>query len=62
MAESDGPIVLVDGTDGTVPLPTQAVLAARADNTRADIFGGTAIISPALAAQIVSLLHGTAQF
>jgi len=62
MAESKGPIVLVDGIGNVVPPETRAVLAARAGNVRADIFGGTAVISPAVAASIVSLLHGTAQF
>lgn len=62
MAESNGPIVLVDGIDGVVPAESRSVLATRTGNTRADLFGGTAIISPSLAASIVSLLHGTAQF
>lgn len=62
MAESNGPIVLVDGIDSNVPTESAAVLAARADNVRADIFGGTSIVTPSLAARIVTLLHGTAQF
>jgi putative cell wall-binding protein len=62
MAESNGPIVLVDGINSSVPAESQEVLASRASNTRADIFGGTSVISPALAASIVTLLHGTAQF
>jgi hypothetical protein len=62
MAESNGPIVLIDGLNDVVPPQTEAVLTTRSNNTRADIFGGTAIVSPALAATIVSLLHGTAKF
>jgi hypothetical protein len=62
MAESNGPIVLVDGIGGTVPAASQAVLASRTGNTRADIFGGTSVIPPSLATSIVALLHGTAQF
>ena len=62
MAESNGPIVLVDGIGGVLPDATKAVLAARTGNVRADIFGGPAVVPPTLAAQIVSVLHGTAQF
>ncbi|WP_370382906.1 cell wall-binding repeat-containing protein [Catenulispora sp. GAS73] len=62
MAESNGPIVLVDGITGTIPAESQAILAGRRSNTRADIFGGSNIIAPALAASIVTLLHGNAQF
>jgi len=62
MAESNGPIVLVDGINNSVPVDSQDVLVSRASNTRADIFGGASVISPALAASIVALLHGTAQF
>lgn len=62
MAESNGPIVLVDGIHSKVPAESAAVLATRTGNVRADIFGGTSIITPSLAASIVTLLHGTAQF
>lgn len=62
MAESHGPIVLVNGITSTIPSESAAVLAARTGNVRADIFGGTGIITPSLAASIVRLLHGTAQF
>ncbi|MEZ0106328.1 hypothetical protein ABH920_000309 [Catenulispora sp. EB89] len=62
MAESDGPIVLVDGINSKVPTESASVLGARTGNIRADIFGGTSIITPSLAASIVKLLHGTAQF
>ncbi|GAA2021397.1 hypothetical protein GCM10009839_18000 [Catenulispora yoronensis] len=62
MAESNGPIVLVDGIANIVPETTRSILSARTGDSRADIFGGESIISPSLAASIVSLLHGTAQF
>lgn len=62
MAESNGPIVLVDGINSNVPAESAAVLGARTGNVRADIFGGASIITPGLAASIVTLLHGTAQF
>jgi hypothetical protein len=62
MAESNGPIVLVDGIAGIVPEATRSILTTRIGDTRADIFGGDSIISSSLAASIVSLLHGTAQF
>lgn len=62
MAASNGPIVLVDGVDGVLPAESAAVLRARTGNTRADIFGGTGVISPALAAQIVAALDGVAKF
>ncbi|NUP53661.1 MAG: hypothetical protein HOW97_41025 [Catenulispora sp.] len=62
MAESNGPIVLVDGIDGVIPAESQSVLSGRTGNVRADIFGGPSIINPALAASVVALLHGTAQF
>lgn len=62
MAESNGPIVLVDGVHGILPAASAAVLAARTGNVRADIFGGTSVVPPALAARIVAILGGTAKF
>jgi hypothetical protein len=62
MAESEGPIILVDGVDGVIPQASLTALAGRAGDKRADIFGGTAVISQALADKIVAALHGTAQF
>lgn len=47
MAESDGPIVLVDGFNGVTPPASQSILAGRTGNARADIFGGTSSSPPA---------------
>ena len=55
-------IVLVDGIAGRIQAESAAVLAARTGIVRADIFGGTSIITPSLAISIVGLLHGIAQY
>lgn len=62
MAESNGPIVLVDGIQDTVPADSQRILMSQTGDVRADIFGGPSVVSPRLASSIVALLHGTAQF
>ena len=62
MAASNGPIVLVDGIHGILPDESAAVLRARAGNSRADIFGGTGVVPPMLAALIVTALNGVAEF
>jgi hypothetical protein len=62
MASVDGPIILVDGVDGFLPPESASALAARSGNTRADVFGGTAVIGPQLAAHIVATLGGVARF
>jgi putative cell wall-binding protein len=54
-----GPIVLVDGQNKIVPVTTTAILAGRAGDAEADIFGGQAVVTAAMAGVIASALGTT---
>jgi parallel beta-helix repeat protein len=54
-----GPIVLVDGASKKVPASAAAQLAARTGVVEGDIFGGPAVITPAMAVQIQAALKAS---
>ena len=62
MAASNGPMVLVVAIHGLLPDESAMVLRARTGDSRADIFCGTGVVSPAPAVRIVAVLHGVAEF